>query len=279
MRLGIGTWAYPWSIGVPGYPPPGAAMDALALVRKAHNFGLHLVQICDNLPYYDMSRAELESLHRYAEGLDVGLGLGTRGVAPEHLLEVLDYARPLHADTLRAVIDVADPARVAEGLKGVVPALAEARTTLILENTEILDARDFAAIVRAVDSPLVRVCLDTANALGRLQTLDQVVAALGPYVRMIHYKDFAVQRVQQAPPVVRMGFEVVGRVAGEGWVDCDWLLRAVLAAAPEAAQDPANPPDVVLEQWPPLLETMDQTVRNEQEWVERSVAFLKTRVG
>ncbi len=270
MRFGIGTWAYPWSIGIPGYPHPESPMDIYALLRKAHSFGLRLVQICDNLPYYGMGRAELEAVYRYASGLGVSLGLGTRGVAPAHLLKVLDYARPLHADTLRTVIDNPDPAQVAGGLKEIVPALAEANCTLILENTEILDAREIAAIVQAVDNPLVRVCLDTANSLGRVQPLEQVVAALGPFTRMLHYKDFAVQRVSQAPPVVRMGFEIVGRAAGEGLVDTGWLLDSLVARG--------SSPDVVLELWPPFLETIARTVQNEQEWVERSVAFLKAHL-
>jgi sugar phosphate isomerase/epimerase len=245
-------------------------MDSLALLRKAHDLGLHLVQICDNLSYYGMSRAELESIDQYASGLGIAISLGTRGVAPAHLMKVLDYAQPLHADTLRTVIDNADPDQVADGLKSIVPALAEAKVTLVLENTEILDAREIAAIIQAVGSPWVRICLDTANSLGREQRLEEVVAALGPYVRMIHYKDYAVQRVAQAPPVVRMGFEIVGRAAGDGWVDVNWLLRTV------AEHD--NTLDVVLELWPPFLGTIGETVRNEQEWVERSVSFLKAHI-
>jgi sugar phosphate isomerase/epimerase len=89
-------------------------------------------------------------------------------------------------------------------------------------------------------------------------------------VRMIHYKDYAVQRVAQAPPVVRMGFEIVGRAAGDGRVDIDWLLKS--------AADHDDSLDVILELWPPYLGTISETVRNEQEWVERSVVFLKAHI-
>lgn len=270
MRLGIGTWAYPWSIGVPGFPSPEDPIDVFALLRKAHEFGLHLVQICDNLSYYGMNRTELESIYQYAANLEIDLGLGTRGVSPPHLLKVLEYTGPLHAGTLRTVIDNPDPTQVASGLKNIVPALEEAHVTLVLENTEILDAKEIAAVIQAVDSSFVRICLDTANSLGRVQPLEQVVAALGPYVRMIHYKDFAVQRVAQAPPVVRMGFEIVGRAAGDGRVDIDWLLKNLA--------NTNDPPDIILELWPPFLETIPKTVQNEQEWVERSITFLKAHV-
>ena len=270
MRLGIGTWAYPWSIGIPGYSAPETPLDSFGLLRRAHDFGLHLVQICDNLSYYGMSRAELESIYQYAESLKISLCLGTRGVSPAHLLKILEYARPLHADTLRTVVDNSNPGQVADGLKSIVPALTEANITLVLENTEILDAREFAAIIRAVDSPRVRICLDTANSLGRVQPLEHVVAALGPFIRMIHYKDFQVRRVSQAPPVVRMGFEIVGCAAGDGRVDVDWLLKT--------AVNHDSPPDVILELWPPFIETITKTIQNEQAWVTRSVDFLKAHI-
>jgi len=270
MRLGIGTWAYPWSVGIPGYEAPEPRMDAFALLRRANDLGLQLVQICDNLAYYSMNSAALEAIYRYAANLNIILSLGTRGVTPSHLLNVIEYARPLHVETLRTVIDNPNAASVVDGLKSIVPALADANLVLVLENTEILDAREIAAIIQAVDSPYVRICLDTCNSLGRLQGLEQVVAALGPVTRMIHYKDFAVQRVSQAPPVVRMGFEVVGRAAGDGWVDIDWLFRAMASQAREL--------DVILELWPPFIEDMAKTVQNEQDWVERSIAFLKTHI-
>jgi 3-oxoisoapionate decarboxylase len=245
-------------------------MNIFMLLDKAATYGLHLVQICDNLSYYGMGHSELEAIYEYAANLDIILGLGTRGVSPAHLLKVLEYARPLHAETLRTVIDNPDPHQVINGLKTVVPELEKANLILILENTEILDAREIALIIKTVDSPFVQVCMDTANSLGRVQPLEQVVEALRPYIRMIHYKDYTVQRVSQAPPVVRMGFEIVGRPAGEGQVDINWLLRS--------AVNPANPPDIVLELWPPYLDTISKTVQNELDWVDRSIAFLKAHV-
>ena len=99
MRPGIGTWAFPWPIGIPGHPQPSDPLDAVGLLRRARSLGLSLVQICDNLPYYDLSPPELAEIRQTADDLGSALGLGTRGVQPEHLRGILDYAsdRPLAA--------------------------------------------------------------------------------------------------------------------------------------------------------------------------------------
>jgi 3-oxoisoapionate decarboxylase len=270
MRLGIGTWAFPWSIGIPGHPQPTNPLDAVGLLHQARTLGLSLVQICDNLPYYELTPPELAEIWQTADDLGIILGLGTRGVQPEHLLRILDYARHLHADTLRTVINTPDPAQVTAWIRQIVPEFVAAGVTIVLENTEILPVQDIARIVHDVDDPHLRVCLDTANSLGRLETLEQVVKALGPYTRIIHYKDFEVRRVQQAPPVFRMGFEIVGQPAGQGRVDSDQLIVAVT----EERVDP----DIILELWPPFLKTIEQTVANEAAWVEQSVRFLKAKL-
>jgi sugar phosphate isomerase/epimerase len=270
MQLGIGTWAFPWSIGIPGHPQPSNPLDAVSLLHKAHTLGLSLVQICDNLPYYDLTPQHLAEIRQTAGDLGITLGLGTRGVQPDHLLHILEYAKILRAKTLRTVIDTPDPARVTAWMKQIMPHLAAADVTIVLENTEVLPVQDIARILRDVDDPHLRTCLDTANSLGRLETLEQVVQALGPYTRIIHYKDFGVRRVQQAPPVFRMGFEIVGLPAGQGRVDFDWLVATI-------ARQGANP-DIILELWPPFLETIEQTVANEAAWVEQSVRFLRAKL-
>jgi sugar phosphate isomerase/epimerase len=270
MQLGIGTWAFPWSIGIPGHPQPPNPLDAVSLLHRAKTLGLSLVQICDNLPYYDLTPQELVEIRKTADDLGITLGLGTRGVQPEHLLRTLDYARPLRAETLRTVIDTPDPVRVATWMRQIVPHFAAAGVTIVLENTEVLPVQDIARILRDVDTPHLRVCLDTANSLGRLETLEQVVEALGPYTRIIHYKDIGLRRVQQAPPVFRMGFEIVGQPAGQGRVDFDWLITAITQQGVD--------PDIILELWPPFLETIEQTVANEAVWVEQSIRFLKGKL-
>ena len=61
MKLGIGTYAYMWSIGFPGAEPK-APMRAIDLVRKAHEFGLRVVQFGSNLALYELDPGELDEV-------------------------------------------------------------------------------------------------------------------------------------------------------------------------------------------------------------------------
>ncbi|NTW36601.1 MAG: hypothetical protein HGB17_10810, partial [Syntrophobacteraceae bacterium] len=49
MRLGIGSYTFPWAVGMPGHRP-AQPMTALDLLDKATQLGVGVVQICDNLP-------------------------------------------------------------------------------------------------------------------------------------------------------------------------------------------------------------------------------------
>jgi hypothetical protein len=50
MHLGLSSYTFVWSVGVPGYPQPPAPLTAEGLLRKAAEFGVTVVQIADNLP-------------------------------------------------------------------------------------------------------------------------------------------------------------------------------------------------------------------------------------
>ena len=49
MRLGLGSYAYRWSIGI-GDRIPLRPLTPTDLARRAHRHGLSVVQIADNLP-------------------------------------------------------------------------------------------------------------------------------------------------------------------------------------------------------------------------------------
>ena len=125
MKLGIGSYAYAWSIGVPGYAPPSQPMDAIGLVRRAAHYKVHLVQIADNLPLHALSESALEALLAQAARSGVSIEVGTRGIGRDHLLRYLEIARRCGSSILRVVVDTHDhhpqPAEVVSLLKSVLP--------------------------------------------------------------------------------------------------------------------------------------------------------------
>ena len=80
MQLGISTYTFTWAIGVPGYLRMAEPMDAIGLIHQAHEYGVSVVQLCDNLPLHTLSDEELIKIRDTASALKIELEIGTRGV-------------------------------------------------------------------------------------------------------------------------------------------------------------------------------------------------------
>ena len=268
MRLGISSWTVPWSIGIPGYPPPPHPLSAIALVELAEKVGVDVLQIADNLPLHKLTPAELRDLRRAAERRGIGLQTGTRGVLPEHLLPYLEISNQLGAKVVRTVSHASRGkphiTEVRQWMEQILPQFEHAGVAIALENNEAHRISDFAWLVRELNSPSLGICIDTANSLGALETTDRVVEVLAPYTTVLHVKDFDIRRID-----TRMGFAVVGCPAGKGRVDFDWIFEQLS----RYGRDPA----VILEHWPPFTETIEKTIQLEEDWVERSMRFLRAR--
>lgn len=265
MRLGISSWAYPWSLGVPGAPPQ-QPMTARDLVREAARLEVGVLQIADNLPLQDLTDADLQGLRSLADDHGVSLELGTRGIAPALLQRYLQIALVLGSPLVRTVIDIAthQPAadEIVATLRPVLRDYERAGVTLAIENHDRFKARDLVRILQRLNSPAVGICLDTANSLGALEGTEAVLAALVPWTVNLHVKDIAILRTNRG-----LGFVVEGRPAGAGMLDIPALL-ALLAAH-------GRDPNAIIELWPPEQDTLEETIALERRWVERSVAYMR----
>lgn len=272
MELGISSWSVPWSIGVPGYPLPPRPLDVFGLLEKAVEAKVTVVQIADNLPLHVLPDRDLGRLKAAASERGLTLEAGTRSLAPEHLSRYATIARRIGARLLRAVLSGsllgADQMALAEeGIRRALPVLQKLGVTLAFENNEAFSAAEFAGLIDRLGSSLLGVCLDTANSLGRPETLETVVTNLAARTVMLHAKDYDIRRVE-----TRMGFSIVGTPVGDGRVDFDWVLA-------ELGRNGRKDISVIVEHWPPFAGTIEKTVRLEEEWLERSVKFLQSRVS
>jgi sugar phosphate isomerase/epimerase len=271
MELGISSWSLPWAVGVPGYQRPPQPLNAVGLLEKAVDENIAVVQIADNLPLHELPGVELDRLREAACARGLTLEAGTRSLDPRHLVRYIAVARRIGARVLRTVLSGSflGPEQMAAaeaGIREVLPELTREGVTLALENNEAFSAAEFADLIRRIGSPGVGICLDTANSLGRPETLETVVEQLAEDAVMLHAKDYDIQRVE-----TRMGFSVVGRPAGEGRVNFDW----VLAELRKRGRDQIS---VIVEHWPPYQGTIDATVRTEEEWLVRGLRFLRSKL-
>jgi len=269
MELGIASWTVPWAIGMPGYPAPPRPLTPVGLLDKAVSLGVGIVQIADNLPLENLTVRELERLAEAARGHRLALEAGTRGLSPAHLRKYLEVCRHTKAAVLRTLSHTSNSKptiqEAASWILEVLPEFEAAGVAIALENNEAHTVKEYAWLMREVGSPFLGICLDTANSLGRPETLDRVVGELAEHAIMVHIKDYDIHRID-----TRMGFEVVGKPAGEGKVDFDLLFSAL--------RYHQRTPSVILEHWPPFVDTIERTIELEEEWVRRSIAFLRTWV-
>jgi sugar phosphate isomerase/epimerase len=266
MRLGVGSYTFVWAVGVPGYPAPPQPMTAEPLLAKAAELGVSVVQIADNLPLDRLTEGELASLRACADRLGIDLEVGTCGIARDHLLRYLDLARRLRSRVLRLVLDTEDhhpePAEALAALRAVLPDFERAGIALAIENHDRFPAATLAALVADLGAESAGICLDTANSLGCLETVEAVLATLGPRVINVHVKDFRIERLAH-----KKGFVIEGCPAGRGQLDIPGLLAALRTLGRD--------PSIILELWPPPEPDVAAAVAKEAAWAAESVHYLR----
>lgn len=264
MKVGLGSYACAWAIGVPGYEP-SRPMDVFAFLETAASHGYRLVQIADNLPLHTLPASELMRLRRRAAELGLAVQVGTAGLTTANLERYLAIAVELGSPILRVVADAGDyqpePDEVIDTLRSSLPAFRRAQVVVALENHDRFTTRTFCRILDTLADPNLGVCLDTVNSFGALEGPELVIDRLATYVVNLHVKDFAVRRLPH-----KMGFEVTGMPAGEGMLDVPRLLRR-FSERPHVTG--------VLELWPPLEATVEDTIAGESRWLVRSTRFLQ----
>ena len=221
-KLGIASWTLPWAIGVQGYPLPQRPLGCIGLLEKAVEAKVSVVQIADNLPLHELPDQELDQLREAATARGLVLEAGTRSLDPEHLARYIAITHRIGARILRTVLSgslsgpkqlAAAEARNPEGFAG---ARAPGRDACSGEQRSI-QRGGVCGDHHRIASPHVGICLDTANSLGRPETLQTVVENLAEHAVVLHAKDYDIRRID-----TRMGFSVVGTAAGDGRVDFDW---------------------------------------------------------
>jgi sugar phosphate isomerase/epimerase len=266
-KLGISSWSYPWAVGVAKGPRLQRRLSALDLLQKAIGLDIGLVQIADNMPLEDLPWETLVKCKRFAVENDLHIEVGTKGVDSDHLLKFLEIAHFMHSPILRTLPAVfgqrVDIPEVEANLRKVLPAFEKEGITIVLENQEAYKAAELAELMDRVNHPNLKICLDMANALGAMEGPEHIMKLLGPHCGNFHFKDITVIRSQTI-----VGFSVEGRPSGQGDLPIRWALEQLK----EFGVDHTT----IIELWPPWQGNITSTVRMEEEWVTRSVEFMKT---
>lgn len=276
IRLGIGSYAYAWNLGVPGYPPLQDPWDALRLLEQAGSLGVDVVQLADNVPLLSFDATVLDDLAGRSRELGLLLEIGVRGTEPERLERCLEIATVLDAGLVRTILAVdaresggsgtsawAALAAAEREVAEVLPSYEARGVTLGFENYEKLPVERLRSFIDGFESPYIGVCLDPVNSFGWPEDPTRVVDTLAPVTVNVHVKDFRIVRRTHA-----MGFVLEGAPAGAGRLDIPRLLAAVLRHRPGGFS-------AIVETWPQDQGDVDSTASVERAWGTQSVAAMR----
>jgi sugar phosphate isomerase/epimerase len=264
MKLGISTYTYTWSVGVPGSEPE-KPWDEIMLVNKAAELEVDCLQIADNLPLHLMDEQRLMTLKQLAGESDINLEVGARSMTPDMLQRYIEIADLLASPILRFVIDgpgfKPSVEEVISIVRASVPELERRGIHLAIENHDRLQAREFLDIVRGSQSEHVGICLDSVNSMGAGEGIETITTILAPHTFNLHIKEFIVERHPHM-----MGFSIEGRPVGKGQLPLAWMLEQLGPRCQSA----------ILESWTPPEETIEKTMAKEAIWAIESINYLRT---
>ena len=87
------------------------------------------------------------------------------------------------------------------------------------------------------------------------------VKILSPHTVNLHIKDFEILRIEN-----QLGFVIEGRPAGEGRLNIPWII--------DNLKNNGRYPNIILELWTPFSESIQKTIRKEDDWAKTSIEYL-----
>lgn len=261
--IGLGTYAFFWQHSDRAPEP----LDLIGALERTRELDVDLFQICDYAPLLTMSSAEMRDAALAARRLGIRIELGTKGVAPGHLMTFLRLAERFDAELVRSMVfapgfrPTLDEAE--RMLREVMPAYEVEGVTLALETYEQVPTVELVELVGRVGSDRLGICLDPANVVAGLELPKDAVERCAPLTRNIHAKDFAFARQEGW-----VGFTYSGAPMGEGLHDYPHLLAAV--------QPEARGINEIIEHWLPWQGDPETTVRTEREWTATALDYLRS---
>ncbi|XDA97122.1 TIM barrel protein [Sulfitobacter sp. LCG007] len=269
MRLGLGSYAFRWSIGT-GDQVPRRPMTPFDLLDIAAELELSVVQYADNMPLDRLTGSDLERLRAAAEQEGIALEIGTQSFDADAVARYLAIGQRLGSGLLRVALD-------AEDAKLAVPVLAEAfrpqldtaraaGMRIAIENHFNYPSARMVDLLEAVDDPTLGVCLDVANSICAGEWPQETVRLLAPWSINLHLKDYVI-----IPDRHGVGFHIHGVPLGEGRAPVAWILDQLSHCPPDLS--------VILEHWLPLDGDPEAARARELPWLRRTVAAAKRFVA
>jgi len=265
MRLGIGSFTYPWAIGFPDAVPSNP-LTPLGLLDKAEELGVGLVQFGPNMPLDKLPEIELREVIKCANRRKIRLEIGMEGLDEARLRHQIQFAKRIGVSVLQTTVRRAGgknplPSQALDSLHAVADQLAREEIRLAIDNCEVA-APELNELLGSVSSPWVGAALDTLTPMAFPQDWQISVRLLGHRTLCLHIKDYVVE-----PGDYGMGFSVKGCPVGEGQLSVPWMVNSFASLRTN--------PSAILESWTPHQKTLRETIELEDTWVRGGVDYLR----
>lgn len=265
MNLGLGSYAFRWSIGIRDRQP-AQPMTAFDLLDQAHKRGLKVMQYADNLPLDRLSEADHFRIAEIAQARGIALELGTQCFDADEVARYLTIGRRLDAKILRVALDAEDAhllvPQLAEQLRPLLDNARAAGMRIAIENHFNYPSPRMVDLLNTVCDPTLGVCLDVANSICAGEWPEETVAMLAPFTINLHLKDYVI-----TPDPYGVGFRIHGVPLGQGRAPIRWILDKL-------AHCPADM-SVILEHWLPVTEGIEAARAAEEPWLDQTVAAAR----
>ena len=267
-KIGISSFAYCFACGSRPFTKPQHIMTPHDLIDKAVALGADAVQFGDNMPLEVYSDEELERIRVHAEKCGIETEVGMRKATAERLSDYILITRKVGGRILRVITDgigfTPDMHELCRILASMIPQLEESGVVLGIENHDRFSAREYAEMVETINHSKVGLTVDTLNSLSHEEHIDEVLKYMAPYCVCLHMKDYVIKRYNGGG-----GLKITGASLGTGRLD----IRKCYEECRNKSDRNFN---VILESWMEPCETLEETLKIEDEWAGTGVSYLKT---
>lgn len=260
MKLGLGSYAYRWAIGLKDQRPQ-VPMTAMQVLEAAHGYGLDVVQYADNMPLDRLDEADHHRLSDAAQDWGIALELGTQSFDAEEVARYLTIGQRLNARILRVALDAEDALvpvpELAAQLRPQLDAAARAGIRIAIENHFNYPSPRMVELIEAANHPALGICLDVANSICAGEWPEETVRMLAPHTINLHLKDYVI-----TPDTYGVGFYIHGVPLGQGRAPIRWILDQLDHCPPDMS--------AILEHWLPR-----DRMTEESPWLDQTVAAAR----
>lgn len=186
------------------------------------------------------------------------------------MLSELKIAKKLGSSILRTYIgfdphdkniDVKSEVKYAIDVLNKVKTIAEEYNIIIaIENHCDMNTDQLISLLKEINSPYVRACVDLGNFMIHLENPTECVRKLAPYIVSTHFKDYT-------STMENCGFQTFGVPLGEGKIDLKAITKILLEDSKL---------DRIMLEIPVQKEVIEKaTLAKEDDYVRKSVIYAR----